>query len=231
MVTKATAVEPPVPGGILGFAPEHGGPPAAAAQQPVAPAPGAPPGSGPSGTGGGGGEMSFNSGGSMSGGGAAGDAPRGGIEQLPTSQKKFAWGAERIAHELVCKFDQFTRRREDHMRKLLWTFGTDPYFESANKNAILVSPQNFNRVCDRFGLLCTEEEASKIFKNHGLPQDGCNMYTLAKNFLDTPDDTIVRKKAGGPTKARPPPGPRVDPFKLARLPDSAWKEYASRSRG
>ena len=43
------------------------------------------------------------------------------VEDLPSSQKKFAWNSERIAHELVCKFDQFTRRREDHMRKLLWT--------------------------------------------------------------------------------------------------------------
>ena len=82
--------------------------------------------------------------------------PTGRVEDLPTSQKRFAWNSERIAHELVCKFDQFTRRREDHMRKLLWTFGSDPCFESSNKNAIHVSPNNFNRVCDRFGLVCDE---------------------------------------------------------------------------
>ena len=35
------------------------------------------------------------------------------------------------------------------MRKLLWTFGSDPEFESyENKNAIMISPSNFHRVCD-----------------------------------------------------------------------------------
>jgi hypothetical protein len=114
------------------------------------------------------------------------------ITALPESQKKFAWGSERIAHELVCKFDQFTRRQEvrgaqiaargplahppparspaqlpsrhtahhalpppsslqDHMRKLLWTFGTDPYFENAGegdghrRSGITVTPANFDR--------------------------------------------------------------------------------------
>ena len=98
------------------------------------------------------------------------------MEVLPDSVgKKFAWESGRIAHELVCKFDQFTRRREDHMRKLLWTFGSDPCFESANKNAIHVSPSNFNRVCDRFGLVCDEGQAKEIFASHNLPSDGCNL--------------------------------------------------------
>ena len=34
--------------------------------------------------------------------------------------------SDHIASELVSKFDQFTRRKEDHMRKLLWTFGIRP---------------------------------------------------------------------------------------------------------
>ena len=138
------------------------------------------------------------------------------ITALPESQKKFAWGSERIAHELVCKFDQFTRRQEvrgaqiaargplatparphtaaahasrppallssqDHMRKLLWTFGTDPYFENAGegdghrRSGITVTPANFDRVCDRFGLVCSLEHANEIFERHNLPKDGCNM--------------------------------------------------------
>lgn len=66
------------------------------------------------------------------------------ILSLPACQAKFAWAPDRIAHELVCKLDQFTHRREDHMRKLLWTIGTDPLFDpaatgdSSNRNSILV---------------------------------------------------------------------------------------------
>ena len=63
------------------------------------------------------------------------------IRKLPSSQSKFAWNADRIAHELVCKFDQFTYKQEDHIRKLLWTVGTDPSFEPAyasKKNSIQV---------------------------------------------------------------------------------------------
>jgi len=49
--------------------------------------------------------------------------------ELPKSQSKFAWGPERIGHELVIKFDQLSRRSDDHTRKLLRAIGTDPYFQ------------------------------------------------------------------------------------------------------
>ena len=41
-------------------------------------------------------------------------------------------------------------------------FGSDPTFESkdGNNSAIQVSPQNFNRVCDRFGLVCDEKQVT-----------------------------------------------------------------------
>ena len=157
--------------------------------------------------------------------------------QEDAASKRFAWNSERIAHELVCKFDQFTRRREDHMRKLLWTFGSDPQFESENKNAVHVKPSNFNRVCDRFGLVCDQGQAHEIFRSHNLPEEGCNLYTLAKTFLDTEGSGLTRQSRKTPgalvapehpgrlAKAQPPPADRPDPFKLARLPDSAWRDH------
>ena len=50
--------------------------------------------------------------------------------------------------------DQACRLIEDHTRKLLWTFGQDPHFkETGSRQAIRVTPSNFPRVCDRFGIL------------------------------------------------------------------------------
>jgi len=150
------------------------------------------------------------------------------IDALAPSQKSFAWDSGRIAHELVCKFDQFTRRREDHMRKLLWTFGSDPCFESANnRNSIHVSPSNFNRVCDRFGLVCNEGQAREIFNSYQLPSEGCNLYTLAKKFIDTNESTMAKPGRLG-HMPRPPSEPRPsapDPFKLARMCDNAWRDH------
>jgi len=152
------------------------------------------------------------------------------VKALPKSQSKFAWSPDRIAHELICKMDQFTHRREDHMRKLLWTFGTDPYFESGARggNAIECTPKNFGRMCSRFGLVCKEDEAEEIFAKHKLPKEGCNMYTLATKFLDSQTDTaaLVRQThksvliRSGQQQQR-----THDPFKLARMPGDAWKAY------
>jgi len=167
--------------------------------------------------------------GSTAGGGGGGGG--GGDRFGEPSRQSFAWDSERIAHELVCKFDQFTRRREDHMRKLLWTFGSDPSFESggSNKNAIHVSPNNFHRVCDRFGLVCDQQQAHEIFASHNLPAEGCNMYTLAKNFLDT-EEGLTRQRGGGHRSLAAmrniEPGPPLkDPFKHAKLPDNAWRDH------
>ena len=148
------------------------------------------------------------------------------VDAVAPSQQRFAWNSDRIAHELVCKFDQFTRRREDHMRKLLWTFGSDPAFESENKMAIRVAPNNFNRVCDRFGIVCNETQAQEIFKSHSLPPDGCNLYNLAKNFLDTNDGALSARKKGVSVAAAADESARLeDPFKLARIPDRAWRNH------
>ena len=79
------------------------------------------------------------------------------------------------------------------MRKLLWTFGTDPYFENAGegdghrRSGITVTPANFDRVCDRFGLVCSLEHANEIFERHNLPKDGCNMCAVpAASSRSTP---------------------------------------------
>ena len=100
---------------------------------------------------------------------------------------------------------------------------------SCEKNSIHVSPTNFNRVCDRFGLVCDEGQAREIFRSHNLPTDGCNMYTLAKNFLDTPGGELTRQTRRTPGALHPETRQqtveRRDPFKLARLPDNAWRQH------
>ena len=155
-------------------------------------------------------------------------------DHLPSSQEKFAWNADRIAHELVVKFDRFTRCEEDKMRKLVWTFGTDPNFENPDPAAsnVIVTPENFPKVCDRFGLVCSQHHAREIFQRHDMPMEGCNMYTMARNFLDGKVETAQlmrdhsRRMLGD---ERPPvpktPIPRRDPYKLARLPGATWAAH------
>ena len=75
------------------------------------------------------------------------------------SQGDFAWGSDRIAHELAHKLDQFTRRPEDGVRKLLWTVGTDHSYESKSRNSVSVTPKNLTGLCNRFGLACNEGQA------------------------------------------------------------------------
>ena len=136
-------------------------------------------------------------------------------------------------NELVVKLDRYTRRREDHMRKIMCGIGCDPEFESPDprNKAITVSPKNFNRVCDRFGVVCNEQQATEIFRAHKMdPVRGCNLYTLAKNFLHTQDDTLARKQQrlnpAYVARARAfASAPRDDAFRLARLPDLAWKDH------
>ena len=186
-------------------------------------------------------------------GGGGGGGPGGGTGhehgagQLSASHQKnqFAWSSERIAHELVCKFDKHTRRREDHIGQLLWTFGSDPAFESANKNAIHISPKNFHRVCDRFGLVCNEAQAQEIFRAHNMPVQGCNLYTLGKKLLDVPgggQGGLVRKQSRLSAAVLAPvhaarqhalqaqqPGAPADPWQLARLSETAWKAHTAPS--
>ena len=93
---------------------------------------------------------------------------------------------------------------------------------------MLVSPGNFHRVCDRFGLVCNEEQAREIFIDHGLPTSGCNLYTMAKSFSDatsTPKPQPRSRRGLIPLRERT--SPITDPFKLARLPDSAWRAHGS----
>ena len=156
---------------------------------------------------------------------------------VPQSQKRFAWGSERIASALLNKFDQFTSRHEDHTRKLLWTLGTDPGFkDGSNRSAIKVTPQNFPRVCDRFGIRCDEQQASEIFMAHGLPREGCSVHKLSSRFIDSKVDmaNIVRDQARRMhgDAARPPAAVREKtppavhvPYKHAFLPDAAWAQH------
>ena len=159
--------------------------------------------------------------------------------QVPASQSKFAWGPERIGSELLQKFDSFTARREDHTRKLLWTFGTDPQFKgSDNKASLTVTPQNFPKMTDRFGVACTEQQAESIFRMHGLPTEGCSLQKLTSAFSDSRVDmaTIARDQArrmhgdaarpATLTRARSPKAPHR-PYALASLPGEAWARHAA----
>merc|ERR1740117_2209321 len=155
--------------------------------------------------------------------------------ELARSQSKgdFAWGSDRIAHELAHKLDQFTRRPEDGVRKLLWTVGTDHGYESKSRNSISVTPKNLTGLCNRFGLACNDGQAQQIFERHRLPRDGCNVHTLSTHLLNPHVDTAQlaraegRRALGNPyasstrfSFAQGPRTPRMskDPFKMAKLP-------------
>ena len=77
------------------------------------------------------------------------------------SRGDFAWGSDRIAHELATKLDQFVRRPEDAVRKLLSAVGTEHRFESKSRNSIAVTPKNLTGLCNRFGLACNDGQARR----------------------------------------------------------------------
>lgn len=144
--------------------------------------------------------------------------------------ERFAWGSDRIASALLSKMDSFTARHEDHTRKLLWTFGTDPHFKesAAQRKSMQVTPQNFPHVCNRFGIACNENQANEIFARHGLPAEGCSMQKLTSKFIDTPVDVanIVRDQvrrvhgdAARPAAATRPrsPAPKPQPYRFANF--------------
>lgn len=116
---------------------------------------------------------------------------------LPSSVKsKFSWGSERISHALLTKLDAFTARNEDYTRKLLWTLGTDEALTGGGSQ-IRITPANMPRMCDRFGIACTPEQATEIFERHALPSGGCSVQQLTKTFIESKVDipTMVRDQA------------------------------------
>ena len=82
------------------------------------------------------------------------------------SRGDFGWGSDRIAHELATKLEQFTRRPEDAVRKLLWTVGTEHRFEGKSRNSIAVTPKNLAGLCNRFGLACKDGQARRRCAHH-----------------------------------------------------------------
>ena len=82
------------------------------------------------------------------------------------SRGDFAWGSDRIAHELATKLDQFVRRPEDAVRKLLSAVGTEHRFESKSHNSIAVTPKNLTGLCNRFGLACNDGQARRRCFRH-----------------------------------------------------------------
>jgi len=124
------------------------------------------------------------------------------------ARSKFAWGSERISNALLSKFDTFTARNEDYTRKLLWTFGTDEVL-TGGTSQIRITPTNMPRVCDRFGIACTEAQAAEIFEKHRLPLEGCTVQQLTSAFIEAKIDyaKIARNQSirlHGDA-ARPPP--------------------------
>jgi len=155
--------------------------------------------------------------------------------EMPESQRKFAWGSDRIASSLLNKMDTFTARNEDHTRKLLWTLGANPVFkDDTHRNQIRVTPQNFGKICDRFGIRCDEQQAAEIFQTHGLPMEGCTLHQLTSKFVASKVDlaTIVRDQARHMhgDAARPPAALRQRtpikppvPHHYAHLASAAWR--------
>jgi hypothetical protein len=123
--------------------------------------------------------------------------------EIPESQKKFGWTSNSINTALLTKMDQFTSRHEDQTRKILWTFGTDPHLADAPKkgqarsSALKITPDNFPRVCDRFGIKCDKSQGAEIFAKHGLPAEGVSMQKLSSKLIDNPLDmaVVVREQA------------------------------------
>ena len=160
--------------------------------------------------------------------------------QVPNSQERFAWSSDRVASALLSKFDSFSARREDHTRKLLWTFGTDPHFKEpgTKRGAMQVTPKNFPHVCNRFGIACDERQAQAIFARHGLPADGCSMHKLTSRFMDSPLEmhNVIREQSRTlygdgvrPTTTARPRTPKQQsmPFKNAFLSSEAWRAHAA----
>ena len=164
---------------------------------------------------------------------------------------RFAWSSERIAHELVCKFDQFTRRREDHLCKLMWAVASDPNFDgigcgtkgerhpvaAQNDANVRITPGNFPRICHRFGLSCSEKESAEIFQRHSLPADGSvNMWMLAKQMRamsEGKDTGQMMRECENAIFGTPAPRPVTpkkerDPYKWAKLPQASWAEHSQK---
>jgi len=164
-----------------------------------------------------------------------------GRTHVPKSQNKFAWGSDRIANALLSKIEQFSSRHEDHSRKLLWTMGSDPHFkEMGNKNSIRVTPQNFPRLTDKFGIACSENHAAEIFSRHGLDAErGVSLHKMTAAF-DTSKEanySAVREQARRmhgdavrPAAAMRPRTPikPAQQYKVAGLCADAWAQHAAR---
>ena len=160
---------------------------------------------------------------------------------LPSSVKsRFAWGSERISHALLLKLDAFTARNEDYTRKLLWTFGTDEALTGGGSQ-IRITPQNMPRMCDRFGIACTAQQAAEIFDRHQLPTGGCSVQQLTKAFIESKVDvaTIVRDQARrlhgdaarpqAALRQRTPLKPEP-PHAHAHILEHAWSNHTERKR-
>jgi hypothetical protein len=128
------------------------------------------------------------------------------------------------------------------MKKLLYGIGTDPSFVDPHVGSarINVTPKNMNRICDRFGLVCDESQASEIFDAHGLNKRGVNIYEFTAKLLHTDSDGLARRQqrvqpdysrqvreTARAVRAANAPFAVDDRFKLARMPQQLWSEHAS----
>ena len=66
-----------------------------------------------------------------------------------------------------------------------------------------VTPQNFNRVCDRFAIVCDEEQAKEIFSSHGLSPEGCNIYSLATSLNNASRHILILDAVNACTRCGP----------------------------
>ena len=124
------------------------------------------------------------------------------------SRGDFAWGSDRIAHELATKLDQFVRRPEDAVRKLLSAVGTEHRFESKSRNSIAVTPKNLTGLCNRFGLACNDGQARRRCARAPLPAHTSAARTPLPPAAGTPLIPRAPPHGGTPFPCTPRPTPR-----------------------
>ena len=150
---------------------------------------------------------------------------------------KFASGTSQIVNGLIQRLETGVNRHEDHARRLIRTFATDPVLsrQPGGRTQLRVTPSTFPRVCDRLGVPCDAAQAEAIFAGHGLPVEGVSLLTLADTFLNSRRDlgseaVMERRRIHGnanrpPTVQRPrtPPPQRTPLYAYAHLQVAAGR--------
>ena len=105
-----------------------------------------------------------------------------------------------------------------------------------------VTPANAGRIFDKVGLVCDEQQATSIFRAHGLDQRGVNLQHFTSRLLNADTDRLARQQQRlspefrqqlreNTTRMRAEAAPNgvADRFQIARMADRAWQDHAAKS--